>query len=51
VTNKLQQEVQELRSQLETERADQENTEAEISELKQNSAPATTLPKKWVFWV
>jgi predicted outer membrane protein len=38
--------VQELRSQLETERADQENTEAEISELKQNSAPATTLPKK-----
>jgi ABC-type transporter Mla subunit MlaD len=40
VTNKLQQEVQELRSQLETERADREEVEAELSELKQNSAPA-----------
>ena len=42
----LKQEVQELRSQLETERADQEEIEAELSELKQNSAPAATLPKK-----
>jgi cell division protein FtsB len=45
-TNKLRQEVQELRSQLETERADREEIEAELSELKQNSAPAATLPKK-----
>jgi len=36
VTNKLRQEVQELRSQL----------EAELSELKQNSAPAATLSEK-----
>jgi predicted outer membrane protein len=36
----------ELRAQLETERADREKTEAELSELKQNSAPAATLPKK-----
>jgi hypothetical protein len=46
VTNKLRQEVQELRSQLETERADQEEIEAELSELKQNSAPAATLSEK-----
>ena len=46
VTNKLRQEVQELRSQLETERADREETEAELSELKQNSAPAATLSEK-----
>jgi ABC-type transporter Mla subunit MlaD len=46
VTNKLRQEVQELRSQLETERADREEIEAELSELKQNSAPAATLPEK-----
>jgi DNA repair exonuclease SbcCD ATPase subunit len=39
-------EVIELRSQLETERADQEEIEAEVSELKQNSAPATTLSEK-----
>ena len=42
----LKQEVQELRSQLETERASREEIEAELSELKQNSAPAATLPKK-----
>jgi uncharacterized protein (DUF3084 family) len=36
----------ELRSQLETERADRENTEAELSELKQNSAVAATLLEK-----
>jgi ABC-type transporter Mla subunit MlaD len=46
VTNKLRQEVQELRSQLETERGDRENTEAELSELKQNSAAAATLLEK-----
>jgi hypothetical protein len=45
VTNKLQQEVQELRSQLET-RADREGIEAELSELKQNSAPAARLSEK-----
>jgi uncharacterized protein (DUF3084 family) len=42
----LKQEVQELRSQLETERADREKTEAELFELKQNSAPAATLSEK-----
>ena len=46
VTNKLRQEVQELRSQLETERADREEIKAELSELKQNSAPAATLSEK-----
>jgi chromosome segregation ATPase len=43
VTNKLRQEVQELRSQLETERASREEIEVELSELKQNSVPAATL--------
>ena len=38
--------MQELRSQLETERADREEIEAELSELKQNSPPATTLFEK-----
>jgi uncharacterized protein (DUF3084 family) len=42
----LKQEVQELRSQLETERADREEIEAEFSELKQISAPAVTLSEK-----
>jgi hypothetical protein len=42
----LHQEVQELRSQLETERADQEEIEAELSELKQNPVPAATLSEK-----
>jgi chromosome segregation ATPase len=46
VTNKFRQEVQELRSQLKTERADHEEIEAELSELKQNSAPAATLSEK-----
>jgi chromosome segregation ATPase len=46
VTNKLRQEVQELRSQLETERADREEIEAELSELKQNFVPAATLSEK-----
>jgi ABC-type transporter Mla subunit MlaD len=38
--------VQELRSQLETERSDHEEIEAHLSELKQNSSPAATLPEK-----
>jgi uncharacterized protein (DUF3084 family) len=42
----LKQEVQELRSQLETERADREQIEAEFSGLKQNSAPAARLSEK-----
>jgi uncharacterized coiled-coil DUF342 family protein len=40
------QEVQELRSQLQKERADREEIEAELSELKQNSAPTATLSEK-----
>jgi hypothetical protein len=36
----------ELRLQLETERADREEIEAELCELKQNSAPAATLFEK-----
>jgi hypothetical protein len=36
----------ELRSQLETERADREEAEAELWELKQNSVPAATLSEK-----
>jgi hypothetical protein len=32
--------------QLETERADRKEIEAKLFELKQNSAPATTLAKK-----
>jgi predicted nucleic acid-binding Zn-ribbon protein len=46
VTNELRQEVQELRSQLETERADREEIEAELCELKQNSVPTATLSEK-----
>ena len=38
--------MQELRSQLETERADREEIEAELSELKQNSALAATVSEK-----
>jgi chromosome segregation ATPase len=48
VTNKLRQEVQELRSQLETERASREETEAELFELKQNPAPAATVSEKLI---
>ena len=40
VTNKLREDVQKIRSQLETERADREEVEAELSDLKQNSATA-----------
>jgi ABC-type transporter Mla subunit MlaD len=39
----LQAQVAELREQLETERADQEESEAEFSKFKQNSAPAARL--------
>jgi len=46
MTNELRQEVQEVRSQLETERASREEIEAELSELKQNSAPAATVSEK-----
>jgi chromosome segregation ATPase len=46
VTNKLRQEVQELRSQLETESADREETEAQLFELKQNSASAATVSEE-----
>jgi ABC-type transporter Mla subunit MlaD len=42
----LKQEVQKLRSQLETERADREEIEAQLSELKQISAPAARLSEK-----
>ncbi len=35
-----------MRSQLETERADREKIEAELSELKQISAPAARLSEK-----
>ena len=42
----LKQELVELRSQLETERADREEIEAELSEKKQNFAPAATLSEK-----
>ena len=38
--------MQELRSQLETERADREEIEAKLSEKKQNSAPAASLSEK-----
>jgi hypothetical protein len=46
VANKLPQEVQELRLKLKTERAYREKIEAELWELKQNSAPAATLSEK-----
>jgi len=42
----LQAQVTELRSQLETKRASRGEIEAELSELKQNSAPAATLSEK-----
>jgi galactitol-specific phosphotransferase system IIB component len=46
VTNKLREELKELQLQLETERADREEVEAELSELKQNFVPTTTLSEK-----
>jgi len=42
----LKQEVQKLRSQLDTERADREGIEMKLSELKQNSAPVARLSEK-----
>ena len=42
----LQAQVAELRSQLETERADREKIETELSDKKQNSAPAAKLFEK-----
>jgi hypothetical protein len=44
--HRLRLKIGELRSQLETERADREEIEAELSKLKQNSAPAATLSEK-----
>jgi DNA repair exonuclease SbcCD ATPase subunit len=44
--NSLQVQVAELRSQLETERADREKIKAQFSELKQNSVPAAKLSEK-----
>ena len=46
ISKQFNQQVQDLRSQLETERADREEIEAELSELKQNSAPAATVSEK-----
>jgi len=46
VTNKLKEELKEMRSQLETERASREEIEAELCELKQNFAPAATVSEK-----
>ncbi|MEG4281016.1 hypothetical protein QUA62_26675 [Microcoleus sp. MON1_C1] len=46
ITNKLREEVTKLRSQLETECGDREEIEAQLFELKQNSAPAATLSEK-----
>lgn len=45
VTNKLRQELAEVRSQLATERTDREEIEVQIADLKQNPAPATDLPE------
>lgn len=45
VTNNLREEVAKLRSQLATERADREEIEAELADLKQNSAPPSELPE------
>jgi peptidoglycan hydrolase CwlO-like protein len=44
--NSLQAQVTELRSQLQKDRADREEIEAPLSELKQNSAPVATLSEK-----
>jgi flagellar biosynthesis chaperone FliJ len=43
VTNKLRGEVQKLRSQLETERADREEVEIQLSDLRQKSVTASEL--------
>ena len=41
IKSKLERQVQELRSQLATERADREEIEAELADLKQNSVAAS----------
>jgi chromosome segregation ATPase len=46
VKDSLKQELVEVRSQLEAERADREEIEAELSEKEQNSALAATLSEK-----
>jgi hypothetical protein len=46
VANKPRDEVRQLRSQLETERADRKQIETQLSEKEQNSSPATTLSEK-----
>ena len=45
VTNKLRQELAQLRSQLATECADREEVEAELSDLRQKSVTASELPE------
>jgi hypothetical protein len=45
---RLKLEIGELRSQLETERADREEIDAELSELKENSAPAAELSQNLI---
>ncbi|MEG4495458.1 hypothetical protein [Microcoleus sp. D3_18_C4] len=45
IKSNLERQVQELRSQLATERADREEIEVQLADLKQNSAPATSLDK------
>jgi|GEM_PF-581372 len=45
ITNKLKEEVQKLRSQLEQERASREEIEAELADLKQKSITASELPE------
>jgi DNA gyrase/topoisomerase IV subunit A len=45
ITNKLKEEVQKLRSQLEQERASREEIEAEFADLKQKSVTASELPE------
>jgi ABC-type transporter Mla subunit MlaD len=40
--------MQQLRSQLETERVDRKELEAELSEKEQNSFPAATLSEKLI---
>jgi predicted RNase H-like nuclease (RuvC/YqgF family) len=46
ISKQFNQQVQDLRLQLETERADREEIEGELSELKQNFVPAATLSEK-----
>ncbi|MEG3845001.1 hypothetical protein QT986_32805, partial [Microcoleus sp. herbarium14] len=45
VTNKLRQEVHELRSQLEREHDDREEIEVELSDLRKKSATVSELPE------